>query len=152
MRGAALLGRLADEGVTLRIVGGKLRMAPAPSPTLLHDVAGAKAEMLDLLEQSADAAAEREARNVLPPLPTLGTPARDALETRHKAEVAAMLAVSCKRPPTFTCAVPSNPSPGAVCSACGGGVWWSVNRQGWSCRACHPPRRAGYARYTIPPL
>ncbi len=86
---AALLARAEAAGLTLEAQGDRLRLvAAAPPPlALLHDLAGAKAELLDLL-------AERAAIQAEPPLPPLGTPDRDRLENAHRATVAGLLAVA----------------------------------------------------------
>jgi hypothetical protein len=52
MTAAAILARAHAAGVTVEADGGRLRLtAPIPAPTgLMHDLAGAKAELLALLK------------------------------------------------------------------------------------------------------
>jgi hypothetical protein len=96
MIAAAILARAEAAGMTVQADGERLMLtAAAPPPTaLLHDLAGAKAEILALLECRADEAAERAAIQAEAPLPPLGTPERERIEQTHRATVAGLLAAS----------------------------------------------------------
>ena len=74
MTAAAILARARAAGVTVEADGGRLRLtAHSPAPTaLMHDLAGAKAELLALLENHNDHAAAMPAR--APHLKNLGGP------------------------------------------------------------------------------
>jgi hypothetical protein len=92
MTAAAILARAVAAGVTVQADGGSLRLVAAapPSPDLLHDLAGAKTEVLDLLAERAAIIAE-------PRLPPVGTPERSRLEGAQRATVAGLLAASERR-------------------------------------------------------
>jgi hypothetical protein len=79
MTAAAILARAEAAGVIIEADGDRLRlMAPAPPPTaLLHDLAGVKAEILDLLADRAAIAAE-------PRLPPPGSAERERLTVYKK--------------------------------------------------------------------
>ncbi len=102
MTAAALLARAEAAGVRVEAAGDRLRLtAPRPPPpALLHDLAGAKAELLALLQAKADAAAERAAVEAEPLLPARGTPERERLDREHKATVAGLLAAARSFPRT----------------------------------------------------
>jgi hypothetical protein len=101
MTAAALLARAEAAGVRLEAAGDRLRLvsAKSPPPALLHDLAGAKAELLALLECRADAAAERAAILAEPPMPPRGTPARERMDREQAAIVAGLLNAAAIRPP-----------------------------------------------------
>ena len=96
MNAAAILARVERAGVTVEAKGDRLRLVASapPPPALLRDLAGAKAELLALLERRADEAAERAAIQAEPPLPAIGTPERDRLETEQRLMLAGLRAVA----------------------------------------------------------
>ena len=98
---ATILARAEAAGVTVEASGDRLRLASnAPPPAaLLHDLAGAKAELLALLERRADEAAEREAIQAEPLLPPVGTAARERRDAAQQIMVAGLLIAS-RRPGT----------------------------------------------------
>lgn len=61
---------------------------------LLHALAGAKVELLTLLECRADEAAERAAIQAEPPLPTNGTAERDRQDKAQRVILAGLLTVA----------------------------------------------------------
>ncbi len=96
MTAAAILARAEAAGVRVEAVGERLRLtAPSPPPpALLHDLAGAKAELLAVLQAKADEEGERAAIKAEPQLPARGTPQRERLDREHKATVAGLLAAA----------------------------------------------------------
>ena len=93
MTATAILARAEAAGMTLHADAGRLRMtAPALPPlALLHDLAGAKADLLDLLERRADEAAEREAIQAESALPPSGSPGRARLDRGQAAMLAGLM-------------------------------------------------------------
>jgi hypothetical protein len=92
MTAAAILARAAAAGVSVTIDGDRLRLtAPDPACTvLMHDLAGAKAEVIALLTvRAADAAAERAGPRMPPPA---------TLERENPALVRGLLGVAAIRP------------------------------------------------------
>ncbi len=89
MTAAGILAHASAAGVTMEADGDRLRLvAAAPPPlALLHDLAGAKGEILDLL-------AERSAIANEPPLQPLGTAERERLDRKQAVMVAGLLAVA----------------------------------------------------------
>jgi hypothetical protein len=96
MTAAAILARAEAAGVMVRLAGDRLALVAAtpPPPALLHDLAGAKVELLALLECRADEAAERAAIQAEPPLPAIGTAERERLETKQRLMLAGLRAVA----------------------------------------------------------
>lgn len=92
MNAAAILARAEAAGVTVKAAGDRLRLVATapPPPALLHDLAGAKAELLALLERRADEAVERDAIQAEPPLPLPGTSGRERLDEAHRATLAGL--------------------------------------------------------------
>ncbi len=93
MNAVAVLARADAAGVTVEADGDRLRLvaAAAPPMALLHDLAGAKADILDLL-------AERAAIEHEPPIPPPGGPEREWLDRRQRVMVAGFLmAADCSR-------------------------------------------------------
>jgi hypothetical protein len=97
---AALLARAEAAGVRVEAEGDRLMLTAImpPPAALLHDMAGAKAEVLALLERSADEAAERATIQAEPSLPPLGTPERKRIESDHRAMLAGLLTVAMQNP------------------------------------------------------
>jgi hypothetical protein len=100
MTAAALLARAEAAGVRLEAAGDRLRLLAAkpPPPALLHDLAGAKGELLALLECRADEAAERAAILAEPPMPPPGTPERERLDREQTAWLAGLRKAAAIRP------------------------------------------------------
>ncbi len=100
MTAAAILARAKAAGLTVEADGDRLRLVASapPPPALLHDLAGAKAELLALLERRADAAAERAAIQAEPRLPAPDTAERERLERRHAATVIGLRQAAQRRP------------------------------------------------------
>jgi hypothetical protein len=100
MTAAAILARAEAAGISVAIDGDRLRLtAPAPACTvLMHALAGAKAELLALLECRADEAAERGAILAEPPMPLPGTPERVRMDCEQAAIVAGLLKAAAIRP------------------------------------------------------
>ena len=96
MTAATLLAGAEATGVHVQAAGDRLRLTSPrpPPPALLHDLAGAKAELLALLQARADEAGERAAIEAEPLLPARGTPERERLDGEHKATVAGLLAAA----------------------------------------------------------
>jgi hypothetical protein len=96
MTAAAILARAEAAGMTVQAAGDRLRLtahAPPP-PGLLHDLAGAKAALLALLERRADDAAERAAIQAEPALPPLGSKERERPDQAQRAMLAGLLATA----------------------------------------------------------
>jgi len=93
---AAALARAEAAGVLVKAEGDRLRLVASapPPPALLHDLAGAKVELLALLERRADEAAEREAIQNELPLPPIGTPERERMEATQRKMLAGLSAVA----------------------------------------------------------
>jgi len=100
MTAAAILARAAAAGVSVAIDGDRLRLtAPAPACTvLMHALAGAKAEVMALLECRADEAAERAAILAEPPMPPPGTPERERMDREQAAWLAGLRKAAAIRP------------------------------------------------------
>ncbi len=96
MNAAAILARAKSAGVRLEVAGDRLRLTAAapPPPALLHEVAGAKAELLALLEGRADEAEERTAIQNEPSLPAQGTPERDRVDAAQSETLAGLLSLA----------------------------------------------------------
>jgi hypothetical protein len=101
MRAADLLARAEMAGVTLQAAGTRLLLASNTPPpmALLHELAGAKPELLELLQARAEQASESAAILAEPLLPTPGTPERAKLDLAHAAMVAGLLAAAAVRAP-----------------------------------------------------
>ncbi len=99
MIAAAILARAEAAGLAVEADGDLLRLIAAarPGDALLHELAGAKAELLALLEARAEEAADHAARQAEPLLPPVGTPARSRLDQAQREMVAGLMAAS--RPP-----------------------------------------------------
>jgi len=101
MTAAAILARAEAAGVSVTIDGDRLRLtAPAPACTvLMHDLAGAKAEVMALLAaRAAEAAAERAAIQAEPRMPPPGTQERTRMDRENAAMVAGLLKAAAMRP------------------------------------------------------
>ena len=96
MTTAALLTRAEAAGVRVEAAGNRLRLtAPSPPPpALLHDLAGAKLELLLMLQAKADEAAERAAIQAEPLLPPRGSRERERLDRDQKATLAGLLSAA----------------------------------------------------------
>ena len=100
MNATAILATAEAAGVRVEAAGDRLRLIAAkpPPPGLLHDLAGAKGEVLVLLERRADEATERAAIQAEPALPPPGTPERERVERTHRATLAGLLAAAIAPP------------------------------------------------------
>jgi hypothetical protein len=99
MTAAAILARAEAAGVTIEAAGDRLRLVATapPQPALLHDLAGAKAELLALLERRADEAAERDAIQAETPLSPPGTPERERLDDAQRVTLAGLMLTANQR-------------------------------------------------------
>ncbi len=100
MTAAAILAHAEAAGVRVEVAGDRLRLIAAapPTPNLLHELAGAKAEVLALLECRADEAAERAAIRAEGNLPPPGTAERDRLDRTQGDMLTGLRAVAARGP------------------------------------------------------
>ncbi len=99
MTAAAILARAEAAGLAVEADGDRLRLIAAarPADALLHELAGAKAELLALLEARAEEAADYAARQAEPLLPPVGTPERTRLDEAQRKMLAGLMAVAGRR-------------------------------------------------------
>jgi hypothetical protein len=146
--------RVADEDgwVLIRPDGRRLVVAPETvaqlaAAGLLPALPGAVPEP-DAADP--DAAAERAAIQGEPPLPPVGSPERDRLDTRQAETVRGLLEAAMVHPSCFAGEARRPPPAGSFCSGCRGRRWWFPARPAtdvtgpsahWRCAACRPAVR-----------